>query len=356
MTLGTPLSVDYTFRYDQYFDVLARIVPYLRPGVVLIARSTVSPHFTRNVVMARIAAERDWVPGRDFFVAYCPERLLQGNALRDIDELPEIIGADDPETARRATDLFLSLGREKRCLHVTTVEAELGKLFLNAYRYTLFGLANEFAMAAEQHGTDVHAILEAANAEYVRGGIPQPGPSRGPCLDKDTAALAWGSASSLIAHAALKTNANVVLHVAAGLRTALGSLVHRKVSILGCAFKADSEDTRDNLTAPLAHLLEREGATTAVFDPLVGQYTDPGVLVGSDALVLMTAHRQLRELAEDDVERLCGRPRREVFVFDLWNVWPWADRIFGKGWDEAHEDPCHRGVRLVDAAGRPSTP
>jgi UDP-N-acetyl-D-mannosaminuronic acid dehydrogenase len=203
MTLGTPLGEDYTFRFDQYFSVLDAIVPHLCRGVTLIVRSTVSPHFTRNVVSARVAAERDWVPGADFFATFCPERLLQGNALRDIDELPEIIGADDEGAAERATQLFMTLAEDKRCFHLSTVEAELAKLFLNTYRYTLFGLANEFALAAEQHGADVHAVLDAANGGYVRGGIPSPGPSRGPCLSKDTAALAYSSPWGLIAHATL---------------------------------------------------------------------------------------------------------------------------------------------------------
>src|SRR5205823_4058984 len=110
----------------------------LARGVTLIVRSTVAPLFTRNVVTARIAAGRDWIPGVDFFPSFCPERLMQGQALSDIDDLPEIIGADDPETAVRATTLFQTFGPDKRCVQVTTVEAELAKLFLNTFRYTLF--------------------------------------------------------------------------------------------------------------------------------------------------------------------------------------------------------------------------
>jgi UDP-N-acetyl-D-mannosaminuronic acid dehydrogenase len=352
LTLGTPLGTDYTFRFDQYLDVLRWLTPHLRHGVTLVVRSTVAPHFTRNVVTARIAAERDWVPGIDFYPSFCPERLSQGNALADIDHLPEIIGADDPDTAARATALFMSLYPNKRCLRVSTVEAELAKLFLNTYRYTLFGLANEFALTAEQYGADVFAILQAANADYPRGGIPQPGPSRGPCLGKDTAALAYSTPAGLIAHAALKANENVVLHVAHELRAALGSFVSRRVAILGLAFKANTDDIRDNLTAPLVNLLDREGAVTAVYDPLVSSHSDPSVLEGSDALVLMTAHDELRAWTEADALAHCRRSRAELFVFDLWNVWPWADRIFGKGSDDFAEAARDRGVRIADALGR----
>lgn len=352
MTLGTPLGTDYTFRFDQYFDVLKKVMPHLRHGVTLIVRSTVAPHFTRNVVSTRIAGERRWTPGIDFFPSFCPERLAQGQALTDIDHLPEIIGADDPGTAERATALFLTLHPDKQCIHVSTVEAELAKLCLNAFRYTMFGLANEFALIAEQYGADMFKILEAANTAYPRGGIPRPGPSRGPCLGKDTATLAFSTTAGLITHAAIKTNENLVLHVAQEVRAALGSLAGRRITILGYAFKADSDDVRDNLTAPLVNLLDREGALTSIYDPLVARYNQRTSLQGSDAVVLMTAHRQLVALDESTVVALCGRPRREVFVFDLWNVWPWANRIFGKGSDEFDENPRYRGMWLAYAGGR----
>jgi UDP-N-acetyl-D-mannosaminuronic acid dehydrogenase len=352
LTLGTPLGTDYTFRYDQYFDVLERMVPHLRQGVTLIVRSTVAPHFTHNVVTARIAAQRDWIPGTDFHVAFCPERLVQGEAVRGIDELPEIIGADDPETTAKADALFRSLGPNKLIHHVRTVEAELSKLFLNTFRYTLFGLANEFAIIAEQYDADMFEILRAANGGYPRGGIPRPGPSRGPCLGKDAATLAFSSTASAIAHAAIKTNENIVLHIAAHVRTALGSLSHRRITVLGMAFKPGTDDVRDNLTSPLLNVLDREGATTAVFDPLVAGINNPAILDGSEALVVMTPHEIIRDMSEDEVMRLCGRDRDEVFVYDMWNIWPWADRIFGKGTERTNEDTGDRRLRLAHAGGR----
>jgi UDP-N-acetyl-D-mannosaminuronic acid dehydrogenase len=354
MTLGTPLGTDYTFRFDQYFDVLGRLIPHLARGVTVIVRSTVAPHFTRNVVMARISSERDWIPGVDFGAAFCPERLVQGQALQGIDQLPEIIGADDELSARQATALLRSLCEDKPCLRLSTIEAELAKLFLNTYRYTVFGLANEFALVSEEYGANFHAIRAAANSGYPRGGIPEAGPSRGPCLGKDTATLAFSSTSALIAHAAIKTNESLVLHVAQELRRALGSLLHRRITLLGCAFKADTDDTRDNLTAPLVNLLDREGAVTAVYDPLVATRDDPAVVAGSDALVLMTPHHVFRGWSREDLLALSGSRQGEPFVFDLWNIWPWADRIFGKG-TEVDESPGDGSMRLADASRRPTS-
>lgn len=355
LTLGTPLGTDYTFRYDQYFDVLERMAPHLNAGVTLIVRSTVAPHFTHNVVTSRIAAQRDWIPGADFHVAFCPERLVQGEAVAGIDQLPEIIGADDEETARRAESLFGSLGHHKLIHHVTTVEAELAKLFLNTFRYTLFGLANEFAIIAEQYEADMFEILRAANGGYPRGGIPRPGPSRGPCLGKDAATLAFSSTASAIAHAAIKTNENIVLHIAADVRAALGSLAHRRITVIGMAFKPGTDDVRDNLTSPLLNVLDREGAVTAIYDPLVHGIDDDAALAGSDAVIVMTPHSEIKEITQDGLMALCGRDRQEVFVFDLWNIWPWADRIFGKGSQTTNESTGNRSLRIAHARGRAPT-
>lgn len=351
MTLGTPLGTDYTFRFDQYFDVLSKLTPHLRRGVTLVVRSTVAPHFTRNVVTARIASQRDWIPGTDFYPSFCPERLVQGQAISDIDGLPEIIGADDSETWKRASALFLTLNPAKTCFHVSTVEAELAKLFLNTYRYTMFGLANEFAQVAEQYGADVFRILNAANSDYPRGGIPRPGPSRGPCLGKDTATLAFSTTAGLIAHAAIKTNENVVLHVAHELREALGSFAGQRIGVLGLAFKANSDDVRDNLTGPLVNLLDREGAVTCVYDPHVRGYDDGTVVNGCDAIVLMTPHTVFTRMTQEDVVALCGRDREAVFVFDFWNAWNWADRIFGRGYDDINENTGHGSLRFAHARG-----
>lgn len=353
MMLGTPLGTDYTFRFDQYFHVLEHLVPWLSAGVTLIVRSTVAPHFTRNVISARVASTRDWIPGKDFLACFCPERLLQGRALADIGTLPEIIGADDPEAADRAESLFRTVSPHKTFRRVSTVEAELAKLCLNAYRYTLFALANEFALIAEQHGADIHAVLDAANQGYPRGGIPRPGPSRGPCLGKDTATLAFSATGGLIANAAIKTNENLVIHVAQELKGALGSLVRRRVAVLGRAFKADADDVRDNLTDPLINILDREGSVATVYDPHVRGQDNPAVLEGSDAVVLMTAHREFGTWSESDLMDRCRRPRQDVFVYDLWNVWPWADRILGRGSEYARVGDGSK--RFIDAGGRPTT-
>jgi UDP-N-acetyl-D-mannosaminuronic acid dehydrogenase len=352
LTLGTPLGTDYTFRYDQYFHVLDCVAPYLSQGVTVIVRSTVAPHFTNNVVATRIAAQRGWGPGVDFHVAFCPERLVQGEAIAGIEELPEIIGADHEASAERASVLFRSLGEHKPIFRISTVEAELAKLFLNSFRYTLFGLANEFAIIAEQYDADMFAILGAANSGYPRGGIPKPGPSRGPCLGKDAATLAFSSTASSIIHAAIKTNENIVLHIAHDLRARLGTLSHKRIAVLGMAFKPGTDDTRDNLSSPLLNVLEREGAETVTYDPCVRGLTDATVLHGADAIVLMTPHDDFKKLAEGQLVELTGRRRGELYVFDLWNIWPWADRIFGKGHLGTNEDSGNGRMRFADAGGR----
>jgi len=136
------------------------------------------------------------------------------------------------------------------------------------------------------------------------------------------------------------------------MRGVLGTFAHRKVAVLGIAFKADTDDVRDNLTAPLVNVLEREGAVTFVYDPLVPGYDDVSVLEGADAVVVMTAHSAFKRWTEDDLMRQVGRNREETFVYDLWNIWPWADRVLGKGIDDHYENSGYGSQRLPDARGR----
>jgi UDP-N-acetyl-D-mannosaminuronate dehydrogenase len=138
------------------------------------------------------------------------------------------------------------------------------------------------------------------------------------------------------------------------VRRALGSLAHQRITILGRAFKSGTDDIRDNLTDPLVNLLDREGARTAIYDPVVAQHADVSVLAGSDAVILMTAHDAFKSWTPGDLVARCGRSREEVFVFDLWNVWPWADRIFGRG--SEYESARDGSVGLAHAGRRPATP
>src|SRR5437588_37504 len=118
-------------------------------------------------------------------LAYCPERILQGKSLAELERLPQIVGGATPAAAARAAALFGVFC--PKVLFLAPTEAELAKLFCNAYRYINFAIANEFFLLAERHGADFHRIYHAARDDYPRlRGLARPGFAAGPCLVKDT--------------------------------------------------------------------------------------------------------------------------------------------------------------------------
>lgn len=111
--------------------------------------------------------------GKNLFLAYCPERLAEGKAMKELLDLPEIIGTLDRKSLERTERLFEKIKNE--IYGTSAIDAELLKLFTNMCRYINFAIANEFMILAEQFGGNIHEIVELANKNYPRGGPARPG-------------------------------------------------------------------------------------------------------------------------------------------------------------------------------------
>ena len=140
VVVGTPVDEHLNPDPDVVRDAVRDLVPFLRAGQLLVLRSTVFPGVTRQVkqMLEKLC------PG--VLVAFCPERIAQGKAMTELYSLPQIVGADDEETAARAGQLFGTL--TKSLVPATPEEAELAKLFTNVWRYIKFAAANQFFMMA----------------------------------------------------------------------------------------------------------------------------------------------------------------------------------------------------------------
>ena len=147
------------------------------PSVIL--RSTVKIGTTRDVVAPILAAS-----GKKFDIAMCPERTLEGKALQELRELPQIVGADDQAVADRAAAVFRRL--TSSIVLVSGIEtAEIAKLVSNTFRDVQFAFANEVARVCDAFGVSAHEVISAGKIGYNRTNIPLPGLVGGPCLEKD---------------------------------------------------------------------------------------------------------------------------------------------------------------------------
>jgi UDP-N-acetyl-D-mannosaminuronic acid dehydrogenase len=289
---------------DAIATALADCAVHFRDGQILILRSTVIPGTTASVekLVAGLGIEMD--------VAFCPERIAEGQAMSELRDLPQIIASRTGRGLDRCGALFGVLTHA--LVPMTPEEAELAKLFTNAWRYIRFAAANQFYMIASDLGLDYERIRSGLVRDYPRAaGLAPAGFTAGPCLLKDTAGLARASAGFALGRAAIAVNDGLPGYLVSRLelRFELGRMT---VGILGMAFKGGSDDTRASLSYRLAELLASRARAVLCTDPLVT--SDPGllpldtVLDRADLLVIAAPHPHYRGLRVD-------KP-----VADIWDV------------------------------------
>jgi UDP-N-acetyl-D-mannosaminuronic acid dehydrogenase len=265
---------------------------WLRDGQLLVLRSTVSPGATAR--LEKLAAEL----GIDVDVAFCPERIAEGQAMTELFELPQIVSSRSARGLERASALFGRL--TPALITLSPEEAELAKLFTNAWRYIRFAAANEMFMIASDRDLDFERIRAAISQDYPRAAdLPRAGFAAGPCLLKDTAGLAAASDRFTLGAAAVGANEGLPGYVVSRLAQRY-QLREMTVGVLGMAFKAGSDDPRASLSYRLASLLAERSAQVLCTDPYVA---GPGlvplaeVLEAADLLVVGTPHPQYAGLA-----------------------------------------------------------
>jgi len=293
VVIGTPIDEFLNPSMTVFEGVINQIAPYLADSALVILRSTVFPGTTSLV--ARTLAAR----GCRVDLAFCPERIAEGKALEEILGLPQIVGADDDGAGDRAEDLFGRLGVET--IRTTTKEAELAKLFTNAWRYMKFAIANQFFMIAHTAEIDYNKVLHAIRHDYPRArDLPGPGFAAGPCLLKDTMQLAAFTSDHFpLGQSAMQINEGLPAYIVSAMERRYGGLAERAVGILGMAFKADSDDPRASLSYKLRKLLVWSGARVVCTDPYVADdrlRPLDEVLRESEILVLGAPHREYRGL------------------------------------------------------------
>src|ERR1700731_1605332 len=177
IAVPTPLDPT-TNRADlRFVEQAARdIVPFLRRGNLVVLESTVPPGTTRDV-LAPILAESGLVPGRDICVAHCPERVLPGRILVELEQNDRLAGGLTPACAEVAAQLYSAFCKGA-IMRTDATTAEMVKVMENTYRDVNVALANEFALIAEIIGVDVWEAIRLAN-HHPRVNVLRPGPGVG---------------------------------------------------------------------------------------------------------------------------------------------------------------------------------
>ena len=181
--IGTPIDEYMNPVHSVIKECIDQILPYLEKDQLIILRSSVSPK-TTEWVSKYINNKKKGID-----VVYCPERVVQGETIKEIREIPQIIGTFNEKAFTKALKIFSKIS--KKVVKATPLEAELSKLFCNAYRYIEFSISNQFYLISEAAGIDYKKINKIMKKDYSRASnIPSAGFSAGPCLFKDTMQLA----------------------------------------------------------------------------------------------------------------------------------------------------------------------
>jgi UDP-N-acetyl-D-mannosaminuronic acid dehydrogenase len=288
-------------------DAFSACAGYLNDRQLLVLCSTVRPGDTAR--LEKLVADL----GIDLDVAYCPERTAQGQAMSERFELPQIVASRTERGAERAARLFRLL--TPAVVPMSPEEAELAKLFANAWRYISFAAANELYAIANDRGLDYERIRQGMMLDYPRAAsLPAAGLTAGPCLRKDTIGLIEASAAFAIGEAAVAANDGLADYLV-GRLTRRHDLAGMRVGILGMAYKGGSDDTRASLAYRLERMLAGRVRQVLCTDPLVT--SDPrlvpltDVLDLADMLIVAVPHQEYRNLHTDkpvaDVWGVTGR-------------------------------------------------
>jgi UDP-N-acetyl-D-mannosaminuronic acid dehydrogenase len=294
VVVGTPVDEHLNPDPQAVPAAVEALVPQLRPGQLLVLRSTVYPGVTA-LVERRLASH-----GVAVDVTFCPERIAEGKALTELYELPQIVSARNPNALTRARKLFEVL--TSQTVELQPEEAELAKLYTNTYRYLKFALANQLFMMANDYGLDFERIRQGVIYNYPRAAdLPAAGFAAGPCLLKDTMQLAaFNNNNFFLGHAAMMVNEGLPLYVVDRLARRY-DLPTMTVGILGMAFKGESDDIRSSLAYKLKRILRFKAGTVLCADPYVKNdpklVPEAEVLERSDLVVIGAPHKRYVQLA-----------------------------------------------------------
>jgi UDP-N-acetyl-D-glucosamine dehydrogenase len=260
------------------------IAPHLRPGQLVVLESTTYPGTTEEVMVpilekentGGLTAARDGAPsGKEFLVAFSPEREDPGNTTVARRDIPKVVGGLNPQAAEIAGALYGAIFN--RTVQVSSpAAAEMTKLLENIYRCVNIALVNELKLLCLRMGIDIWEVIAAASTKPFGFHPFYPGPGLGGhCIPVDPFYLSWKAKEwdfrTRFIELAGEINTNMPYHVLASVSSALNrhkkSVNGARVLVLGVAYKRDIDDLRESPALTIIELLQKDGAQVSYHDP-----------------------------------------------------------------------------------------
>ncbi len=337
----TPVDEGRAPQYAALRRALQSLAPAMKTGALVVIESTLAPGTMHGLVLPLLEQAAQKTLNRDFYLGFCPERVMPGKLLHNLRHVSRVVGGMTPETAEAMAVLYRQIVQAELDL-TDCLTAELVKTIENAYRDVQIAFANEMALICAALGGDVWRVRELVNKSPGRQmHLPGAGVG-GHCLPKDPWLLAHSVRNASLPlrmiPAAREVNDAMPAHVFELLRQALqrrGRAVEAsRVLILGYAYLEESDDARNSPSQALEAILVAHGAEPVIHDPYIPAYQGSVLekATGCDALVLMVKHRAYQSL---DLAPLGAAMRLPILVdgrgvfqaqdviragFDFWGV------------------------------------
>jgi UDP-N-acetyl-D-glucosamine dehydrogenase len=286
------------------------VAQYVHPGMVIILESTTYPGTTEELLKP-ILEKSGLKCGRDFYLAFSPERVDPGNKQYKTKNTPKVVGGIGKDSTEVAATLYRSVLAGGVYEVSSPAVAEMEKLLENTYRNINIGLANEMAIICHRMGINVWEVIEAAKTKPYGFQAFYPGPGLGGhCIPLDPFYLSWKAKEYNYHTRLIETSGEINTGMPEYVTQRAANVLNRdkksmngsKVLVLGVAYKADIDDYRESPALNVIDLLIKDGANTVYYDPYIPEYRYKGkvhtgakeltdeMLREADITILCTAH------------------------------------------------------------------
>ncbi|MGE3609174.1 MAG: nucleotide sugar dehydrogenase [Bacteriovoracaceae bacterium] len=340
ISVGTPVDEQGKVIFDYLQSAGAMIGSRLQRGNLVICRSTVPVGTTRKTLIPILEKESGLVAGKDFHIAFAPERTVEGNALRELRTLPQVVGGLTKRCASICEEIFKKINGT--IVRVDSIEeAEIVKLINNTFRDTVFAFANQVALLCEDYNVNAFNVIQAANEGYPRNPIPKPSPGVGGiCLVKDPFLFSYSFLQKPVENPFGKTTRSINAYMPTAVFNKFEKFFNttdkknKRVFIIGLAFKGlpETSDIRYSPSVALIEQLIKHGFDVTVYDNVINEneikmlgfkYSsiEDGVKK-SIGTFIMNNHPKNSDF---DYYKLIKNSEEKKFFFDGWNLFNASD-------------------------------
>ncbi len=273
VVLIVPVMLDDEQQPDYRFmdAAVASVAPGIHPGSTVIFETTLPVGDTRGRYVPRLEAASGRRVDDDLFVAFSPERLYSGSALRNLAMYPKLVGGVGPESGRRAAAFYASVLDAEVVLMSSAEAAEFSKLADTTYRDVNIALANEFARYADRVGVDIQEVIAAANSQPYSH-VHQPGIGvGGHCIPVYPHFLLSRAPEMELVDLSRRVNDGQVGLAIRTIQRVLGGLEGVPVLVLGLTYRDGVKELAYSRALPLIERLRFHGAVVSTYDPLLSE-------------------------------------------------------------------------------------